>query len=168
MNQTFLFYEHTNMKLFLLSQRPFILKQTWVSLTLALMMYETKLMYTNQEIIKIDIVSNWWGEKSKQTVRYKEGFTVRPVPPRGPFSPASQSFSHSGNDNRSINTCILERQVLQYPPGETAHEQAGTLTCATSFQNFHSSALEVVTPQRAEIQYLKASTDAFTSFLFYL
>lgn len=108
------------------------------------------------------------GRKEQIDCLLQRGFYWRPVPPRASFSPASQSFSHSGNDNRSINICILERQVLQYPPGETAHEQAGTLPCATSFQNFHSSALEVVTPQRAEIQYLKASIDAFSSFLFYL
>lgn len=65
------------MKLFLLSQGPFILKQTWISLTLVFMMYETKLMYTNQEIIKIDTISDWWGEKSTQTVRYIKRVLLR-------------------------------------------------------------------------------------------
>ena len=63
MNQRFSFYEHTNMERILLPQGPLILKQTWISLTLAFKLCETKSARTNQEITKIDPISMNGGEK---------------------------------------------------------------------------------------------------------
>lgn len=67
-----------------------------------------------------------------------------------------------------IDVCILEHQVLQYPLGEATLTHAEVLTYASLVQNFHSSALELEKPQGAGRQYLRISSHAFSTLLFYL
>lgn len=129
-------------------------------------LYEATSIYTNQKIIKIDPISTNGGEKrANRLFATKSILLRRPLPQSWLCSPASQSLPHTGNDYRYL---YPEHQVLRYPLGETTHKQAGTLPYATWFQNFHLSAPELVTPQWAELKYLRVSINAFSSFLFYL
>ena len=101
MNQRPLLYEHINLELFLLSQRPFILKQTWISFTLASLLYETKpINYKPEDNQNWPCVRKWWGEKSKEIVLHKEGVTAEACSPALRLQPGLTKLLSLGNDDR--------------------------------------------------------------------
>lgn len=138
MNQRFSFYEHTNMERILHPQGPLILKQTWISLTLASKLCETKSARTNQEITKIDPISMNGGEKIANCL-LQRGFYCRGRFLRAGLQPCLTKLH--------ADIYKPEHQVLHSPLGEALTRP---LAYATSLKYFHSSALELATPHWAE------------------
>lgn len=162
MNHRSLFYEHTNMEWFLLSQGPFILRQTWISLTLAFILYETKSIYTNQETTKIDPIARNGGETIANLL-----FPTKRVLLQRPF-PWADLVALTHKASLSLDILIsIHRSTKFYGAPWGSPLCTGTPLYATAFQYFHSCVFELVISPGAELKYLKVGIKPFSSLLLY-
>lgn len=111
-------------------------------------------------------VHEWWGEKKQIDCSLQRGFSCRGqslcaglavLPHRAPLTLVMR-----------IDTGNPEYHNLQHPtPWGNHAPQAGALTYTTPpVHNFHSSALQLVPPQGAELRYLRVAWMLFQVFCF--